>query len=142
MKKILWLESSIQKHVGSRGAAPVVGAGRRSPQPIKEKLKKKISTTIFLENISNIFASKFFFLNFKKKNSKNRLNRTQEKFHRNRTKIIFLTTFFTFFTFQIDHISKTKYWKLIFHSFQHITHLSCKFDQFWRKHLEICYWKL
>ena len=30
---------------------------------------------------------------------------------------------------------KLKFWKLIFHSYQHISHLSCKFVQFWRKNV-------
>ena len=35
------------------------------------------------------------------------------------------------FEYKNDHISKLKIGKLIFHSFQHIPHLSCKYDHFW-----------
>ena len=59
----------------------------------------------------------FFFLKVKTFFSYNRLNRTQKIFHRNQTKKINLATFFTFFTFQIDHISKTKNRKTVFFLF-------------------------
>ena len=62
-----------------------------------------------------IRSKNFFFLN--------RFNSTQKKIQRNRTKKKLLTTFYTFFTFQIDHISKNKnrIFVFVFHSSQYIT---------------------
>ena len=40
------------------------------------------------------------------------------------------------FEYKNDHIQKlkvAKIWKLIFHSFQHVTHLLCKSGHFWKK---------
>ena len=61
------LESSIQKHAGSRGVAPVGGAGVPSPPQIKKKLKKKkidkkkiLNGNFFFSESSEAYPKKFF----------------------------------------------------------------------------------
>ena len=53
-----------------------------------------------------------------------------------------------YFEYKMTITRKIKIVKLIFHSFQHIPHLSCKFEHFWKKiylfwnFLFVKYWKI
>jgi len=76
LSKNLRLGSSIQKHAGSGSAAPVGGAGGRSPHKKKKKIK------FLLKNFWAFFNHKFF-------SSSNRLKYTRKFFHWYRTKKIF-----------------------------------------------------
>ena len=78
------LVSSIQKHGGSRGAAPLGGAGGQSPPQIFFFLKLK---TFFLKIVWNVPEKIFIDIGRKKK---------------------FWSYFSLFRVYQIDHISKTK----------------------------------
>ena len=60
---------------------------------------------------STFLSSNFFFFNFRKKKFLKSSESYPKKIHRNQTKKNILATFFTF---QIDHISKTKNRKIVF----------------------------